>query len=876
MSIQNEENNLGKIAIIGMAINFPGAKNTETFWSNLSNGVESVKFFQDDELRKMGINKALIENRKFVVADAVLDDIDMFDAGFFDYSAREAEIMDPQHRLFLESAWEAMDASGYNSEQYEGCVAVYCGANLSGYMIRNIYSNSDLVEKLGSFKIMLACGQDFLATKVSFKMNYKGPSVNVNTLCSSSAVAVHYACQALNGYDCDIAIAGGVSLQVSIEDSLFYQEGGIGSSDGHCHAYDSRASGTVSGSGAAVLVLKRLEDAIADGDNISAVILGTGINNDGASKNSYTAPNVDGQAECIAQAIAMSGINPETVTYIDGHGTGTNLGDPIEIAALTKAYRAYTDKKQFCAIGSVKTNLGHLVNAGGLASLIKTVLSMQHKMIPPSLNFEKANPQIDFINSPFYVNTNLAKWDKGETPLRAGISSFGIGGTNVHIILEEAPENNASEKSNRQYQLISLSAKTETGLEKMTQNLSAHVENSGGLNLADIAYTLHLGRRNFNYRRFILCSDIEDLAFKLKNTDNEDVITHFQKPKEQSVAFMFPELHGEIINLRSNIYENESVFRESVNGCAEILKSLIGKDIRDIQDKSDRKELEHQAIFIFEYSIAKLWISWGVEPDIFVGKGVGEYVAACCSGDMSVEDALRHITTKERGIFERAENAALKEVLEDSDQIVLEMDLGNIGLLNDNDPAYKCLLMKLGKFWLAGGKIEFEKFYFQEQRHRIALPTYPFERKRYWIEEGQKRSGDESKLNISVETRLDNAGSQLTLVDRPDLDTEYVAPRNRVEEIISNKWEKYLGFRKIGINDDFFDLGGHSLIAAAIATELSKTFNVQIPMSTLFETTTISSVASLIYAYNPAVDEVPSKGVARAVIDDEEMEEGVI
>ncbi|WP_340147240.1 type I polyketide synthase [Ruminiclostridium josui] len=569
----------GAIAIIGMAGRFPGANNTEEFWENLYNGVESVKFFKHDDLVKMGIDEHLLDNPKFVAADAILDGMDMFDAEFFDYSAREAEIMDPQHRLFLESAWEVLESAGYNSDLYDGRIAVYASANLSGYMVRNLYSNPELVESLGSFKIMIANGQDFLATKVSYKMNLMGPSVNVNTLCSSSMVAVHYACQSLNNFECDIAMAGGVSFQVSRNEAFFYQEGGIGSADGHCRAFDSKANGTVSGSGLGILALKRLEDAIADGDYIHAIIKGTGINNDGSSKNSYTAPNVDGQAECIAEAIEMSGVNPETITYIDAHGTGTNLGDPIEIAALTKAFRAYTDKKEFCAIGSVKTNIGHLVNAGGVASMIKTILAMKHRIIPASLNFQEPNPKIDFVNSPFYVNSELSKWETEGFPLRAGVSSFGIGGTNTHVILEEAPDVQPSEKSKRPYQLISLSAKTETALEKMTQNLVEHINKNPDLNLADIAFTHHVGRRSFNHRRIVVCKDLIDLKEKLNNSASCNVISYFQKHKNRPVVFMFP---GDVkyVNEWGELYKTEEKFRKTVDYCADYLVSILGIDIR--------------------------------------------------------------------------------------------------------------------------------------------------------------------------------------------------------------------------------------------------------------------------------------------------------
>src|SRR5688572_15243750 len=373
------EANLGEyVAIIGMTGRFPGAKNTDEFWQNLRDGVESITFFTADELAQSDLDQTLLNNPRYVGADGVIDDMDMFDAEFFNIPPREAELMDPQHRLFLECAWELMEQAGYDSETYPGRVAVYGSANLSTYLMRNVLTNPEMRETTSSFQTMITNDKDFVATRVSYKMNLKGPSLSVATLCSSGAVAIHMGCQTLLNYQSDIALAGAISLQVSRNEAFFYQEGGIGDPDGHCRAFDAKASGTVSGSGVALVALKRLEDAIKDGDYIHAVLRATAVNNDGAIKYSYTAPSVEGQAEVVAEAIALADVDPETITYIETHGTGTRLGDPIEVTALTQAFRGNgAEANQYCAIGSVKTNIGHLVNAGGVASLIKTVLAMQ-------------------------------------------------------------------------------------------------------------------------------------------------------------------------------------------------------------------------------------------------------------------------------------------------------------------------------------------------------------------------------------------------------------------------------------------------------------------------------------------------------------------
>ena len=917
------------IAIISMNGRFPGAKNVEQFWSNLYNGVESVKFFSREELIAQGIDDHLLDNEKFVAADAVLEDIDKFDASFFDYSTREAEIMDPQHRIFLECAWEAMESAGYNSELYDGRVAVFAGSALSGYMVRNLYSNPGLVENVGTFKIMISNSQDFLATRVSYKMNFMGPSVNVNTLCSSSLVAVDMACKNLLEYNSDIAIAGGVSFQVSRNEAFFYQEGGIGSADGHCKAYDSRANGTTSGSGLSLVVLKRYEDALEDGDYIHGVIIGSAVNNDGSNKNSYTAPNVDGQAECIAEAIAMADINPETISYIEGHGTGTNLGDPIEVAGLTKAFRSYTNKKQFCALGSVKTNIGHLVTAGGVASLIKTVMAMQNKVIPASLNFEEPNQKIDFINSPFYVNHVRNEWNTDGSPRRAGISSFGIGGTNAHVIVQETPEVQQSDKTSRMEHLILLSAKTQTALEKMSDNLKEHINNKDIKNIEDIAFTLQVGRKNMDYRKAILCEGIKDLAEKLEKENNLDVFVKYKKKVELPIVFMFSNEKNTILHIDKDIYDKEPLYRKYIEESIKLLENKIDTDLFKVlyptKDEKDwvnaqlsKNNIKRLAAFITQYAMAKVLIDMEINPTMLVGEGVGEYVCACISNVIKIEDILDILATTDEMIsvfnneivlsepeidfisnvsgenikeFEatdidywlvkqRQGNKYLKgleNLIRKNDQIYIGMGddysnaFDNMKIKEDlkvilvdekiieDENRHKSFVRSLGKLWLEGVKINWNKLYEWERRCRIPLPTYPFEHKSYWI--------DEFKGN---NTKEHNKESTLSKLPRPELDIPYVEPRDEIEKIIAGAWEEALGYEQLGINDNFFELGGHSLIASAIAAELAKTFKVQIPLRELYEAATIEEVAKLVDTYKFLDND------NEEVINDDEMEFGVI
>ncbi|MBE9167120.1 SDR family NAD(P)-dependent oxidoreductase [Pleurocapsales cyanobacterium LEGE 06147] len=658
MSNTEVQESLEAIAIIGMAGRFPGAKNLEEFWQNLRDGVESVSFFPEEELLASGIERSLLDTPNYVKAGAVLEDIDLFDASFFDFNPKEAEITDPQHRLFLECAWEALENAGYDSQKYEGRTGVYGGASLNNY-----YSFAPNRARLGSaqsYQTLIGNDKDFLTTRVSYKLNLTGPSITVQTACSTSLVAIVLACQSLLNYQCDLALAGGVSIRIPQKTGYFHEPGGTLSSDGHCCAFDAKAEGIIIGNGVGVVVLKRLSEAIADGDFIHAVIKGAAINNDGSGKVGYTAPSINGQAEVIAEAMMLAAVEPETIDYIQAHGTGTVLGDPIEIAALTKVFRANTDKKGFCAIGSVKTNIGHLDAAAGVAGLIQTVLALKHKSIPPSLNFEQPNPEIDFANSPFYVNTKLREWQAGITPRRAGVSSLGIGGTNAHVVLEEAPLESPKSKGKSQkqlWQLLIVSAKTESALETATDNLVEHFKKHLELDLADVAYTLQVGRKEFNYRRIVVGKDLEDVAIALQAREPQRVLTHVTQQKRHSIGFMFPGQGSQYINMGKELYETEPVFRQWIDRCCQLLepeldlRSLIypeDSELTTATDKLKQTQIAQPAIFVIEYALAQLWISWGIKPQAAIGHSIGEYVAATIAGVMSLEDALRLVALRGR------------------------------------------------------------------------------------------------------------------------------------------------------------------------------------------------------------------------------------
>ncbi len=685
--MNNTTNNylLEGIAVIGMAGRFPGAKNVSSFWQNLCDGVESTSAFTDAELIAFGISPELLSDPNYLKVGAILEDIDLFDASFFGFNPKEAEITDPQHRLFLECAWEALENAGYASQSCESKIAVYAGASLNNYQSFNL--NHDQIGSGNTFQKMIGNDKDFLATRVSYKLNLTGPSLTVQTACSTSLVATSLACQSLLNYQCDMALAGGVSVRIPQKTGYLHQEGGILSPDGHCRAFDAKAKGTIIGNGAGVVVLKRLADAIADGDNIYAVIKGSAINNDGSGKVGYTAPSVNGQADVVAEALALAAVQPETISYIETHGSGTVLGDPIEISALTNVFRESTDKKGFCAIGSVKTNIGHLDAAAGVTSLIKTVLALKQKQIPPSLNFEEPNPEIDFANSPFYVNTKLREWKTTHTPRRAGVSSLGIGGTNAHVILEEAPTLPESSPS-RTWQLLVLSAKTDSALKSTTVNLADYLKQHPDLNLADVAYTLQCGRQVFEHRQTVVCQDMADAIAALE--DPKRLLTSVQETKERPLAFMFPGLGTQYVNMALELYQSEPTFRQQIDYCCEFLKPLLGQDLRDVlyptknsenntQQKQNtvaagldlRKMLGHgaeqadvatqklnqtyltqPAVFVIEYALAQLWMSWGIRPAAMIGYSIGEYVAATLAEVLSVEDALTIVAKRAQMIQE--------------------------------------------------------------------------------------------------------------------------------------------------------------------------------------------------------------------------------
>ncbi|PTL74996.1 type I polyketide synthase [Vitiosangium sp. GDMCC 1.1324] len=956
------------IAIVGLSVRVPGARDSRQFWSNLVSGVESISIQPSAD--------------GLVAAAGVLDGAECFDAPFFGYSPSEAEQMDPQHRLFLECAWSALESAGYAPRGRPMRAGVYAGASFSTYLLSSVLPDAQRSGRsLG--ESLFGCSGNFLATRIAYELDLTGPSLTVQTACSTSLVAVHLACQALLSRECELALAGGVSIRVPQLSPYRFQEGGILSPDGHCRPFDVRAAGTVGGNGAGVVVLKRLADALADRDPIRAVILGTAINNDGSSKTGFSAPSVPGQAAVISEAQAVAGVDPHSISYIEAHGTGTPLGDPIEVAALKQVFREVSPGS--CGLGSVKSNIGHLDVAAGVTGLIKAVLAVENRTLPPTLHFTAPNPQLGLEGSPFYVVSRPALW-AGPAPLRAGVSSFGIGGTNAHAVLEEAPSV-PSDPPRRDEELLLLSAKSEAALDRMTTELAEHLGAAGSERLADVAHTLQTGRARFSWRRFVIGSRPEETAALLSRRDSERVRTGLDEAERRGAVFLFPGGGSQRVNM-GTAFLREPAFREALDRCAGLMRGPLGGDLREVMfagpervdaatRELDRPLWVQSALFACDWAMAQLWLSWGVQPEALLGHSLGEYVAACLAGVFTLEEACslmavrarmaeqmppgamvsvlapveevsellgpalsvaaingpstcvlsgppdaieslekvlaaREISFKRVRYARAAHSAMLDPYLSDfaravdrvklrppklpllssatgrwlsereatdptywvrhlrdtvrfSDALSLLLATGERALIEvgpgstlgsfarqhparTSQPVIATLpggasqpasaLAPLGEAWLAGVPIDWERFRAGEHRRRVALPTYSFDRERYWIEPaapgapastapGERRPSPRP----SVSARSPRKGGP-------------PAPaRNETERALVECFRELFRIEEIGIQDDFFALGGDSLMGLRLTALISQHLGVRLPLKVLVESPTIAALA---------------------------------
>jgi phthiocerol/phenolphthiocerol synthesis type-I polyketide synthase E len=986
MSQAHREPTGAEIAIVGMAGRFPGAPSVDALWENLRAGVEGISRFTPDELRAAGVDDETLADPAFVPVFGHLDNPAHFDAPFFGFTPREAETTDPQQRAFLEVAWEAMEHAGYGPGTCDVPVGVYAGMGVSLYLMFNLLPYRELTAGGAGFDLMVSNDKDFLPTRVSYKLGLRGPAVAVQTACSTSLVAVHVACRALLGGECDLALAGGAAIHSFAPRGYTWRDGAILSPDGHCRAFDEQAAGTVPGLGAAAVLLKRLEDAVADGDTIHGVILGSAINNDGSAKVGFMAPGTEGQAAVIADALSVAAVHPRSVGYVEAHGTGTTLGDPIEVAALTRAYRAHTQDTGFCGLGSAKTNLGHLDTAAGVTGLIKATLTVRDGVIPGSLHFTRPNPRLEIERSPFYVVGETSEWS-GPLPRRAGVSAFGIGGTNAHAVLEQPPAPAPRKGTPRPEQVVVLSAKTEPALNAARENLAAFLEKHPSTDLADAAFTLQRGRTPFDWRLAIPAASTRDAVEGLR------AAAGVRAGEGRPVAFLFPGQGAQHVRMAQNVYETEPVYREALDRCAQVLLPELGFDLREVlfpapgDEEAATARLQQTAVtqpalFAVEYALAQLWMSWGVKPDAMLGHSVGEFVAACIAGVFTLPDALRLVAARgrlmqslqpggmlavflaeaqlaprlPRGVslaavngpatcvvsgpfeairpFEEAlaaegvevrrlhtshafHSAMMDPILDPFRELVLRADpqpprlayvsgltgtwitaeeatdadywarqlrgavrfrdgadtllqaqntvlvevgpgktlgslipktgshatLASLPHPRDAHGDTRALADAVGRAWSEGVAVDWAAYGEGRGGGRIPLPTYPFERRRYYIEAPRAGAGAVLHLPVTVASGEPDAADGGAAHGRPAMRTAYVAPRNELEEAVAALWSELLGMERVGVDDDFFELGGHSLLGTRVIGRLRADFGVALQVDAIFRAPTVAMLA---------------------------------
>ena len=887
------------IAVIGMSGRFPGAEEIEEFWDNLKKGVESIKNFSAEELKEAGVSEEELNNPNYVKAKGVIDDVEYFDPEVFNYSPREVEVMDPQLRTLYKCAQEALERGGYNPDNYPGLIGCFAGCS-DNYEWANkfLLTERNMGDQYQAFTLNAS---NFLSTRISYKLDLKGPSYTAQTGCSTSLVTIHLACQSLINGECDMALAGGVTVELPREEGYIYDDGMMFSPDGHCRPFDEQAAGTVFSNGAGMVLLKPLDQAIEDGDHIEAVIKGSAINNDGNDKVAYTAPSVEGQAKVMKAAYRRAGLNPETIDYIEAHGTGTNMGDPIELESLQLAFN--TDKKQFCHLGSVKGNVGHTDIAAGVTGFIKTALCLKNKKLPPTVNFDKPNPKLDLINSPFTINQELIDWESNDSPLRAGINSFGVGGTNAHMILEEAPDYGELAPG-KEWNVLCLSAETKSALSRGIKNLADYLDSNQQLNLSDVAYTLQVGRKNYQYRQKVVCKTIEEAVSKLESAAKLDGYNPDEGTK--NINFILAGSENQEISRAKELYEQEDYFKELVDDSLELLAADLREEVEQIYQAENFKDIEQRkvrevAAFILEYALAKLLIKWGIEPTAMVGKGPGEYAAACVGEVISLADILELIVCEEvEEIREKLEEIEInkpsisyistrsgqwvnrdqlanpeywltprqdsKDFKEGVEKLAggendYFLDLGTAGnlakticeaeepvyfsLLPDNRETSNCkyLIDKIGRLWCEGIDINWDDFY-EQKRYRVVLPTYSFDQHYFSVDvlSPEDLMGGETALE-------EVAASESTTLYEREKSEDYIAPRDEIEEVVVGAFEQVLGVTNISVDEDFFELGGDSLKAVSLNSELHKELNVELEISELFNHPTPEELAEFISDY---------------------------
>jgi acyl transferase domain-containing protein/acyl carrier protein len=910
------------IAIIGMTGRFPGGGGVDRLWHNLETGKDCITHFTDDELLQVGVSRHLVEHPQYVKAAPLLADYDRFDAGLFNFAPGEAALIDPQHRIFLECAWEAMELAGYSTGTERLRTAVFAGSALNTYLIFG------LLEELRDNFIptLIANDKDFLATRVSHRLNLTGPSVTIQTACSTSLVAIHFACASLINGESDLALAGGVAVKVPQVAGYMYKEGSIVSRDGRCRPFDAAAAGTVFGSGAGVVALRRLDDAIADRDTILAVIKGTAVNNDGADKASYAAPRVASQTAAVIDALSAGGTGADSLSYIEAHGTGTRLGDPIEVQALSGAFRPYSRSSQFCWLGSVKANVGHLDAAAGVTGLIKCVLAMQHGCIPPNPYFRVPNPELELDRSPFKISDRLELWPRGSAPRRAAVNGLGAGGTNAFVVLEEAPTP-APRSASRPLQILTISAKTPLALERQRRNLSALFREGKVSCPADVCFTLHVGRHAFAHRAALVAATDSDVRIIAERIDGPDLKQAICERSDRPVAFVLPGERSSRHRQGWTLNGCEPQIRTGFDACIDLLpesattEALRAAAVGEIDPNDDgplRPSFVIVGDFILSVVLAQFWMALGLTPAAIVGRGIGALAAGCigkafpleralliashwgiCAdaaaarGEMPLEtfrgsaresdgllDLLRAtnldvssipiMSTAEAGWIDAASmidpwfwyselccNTGWEEAMQrlDSELRPTRLWIPNDEMLasaaggGESNLSRQQTYQTLASLWLGGAAINWQQFHRGDNCGRVATPAYPFERQRHWVKSNAAIDNtgafpEGEKPHLSRNQLFREPRRQQTLdAGRISFKGHIPGPLHRA---LAKMWTDILGVAEVGLSDDFFELGGDSLMLVDLLEKVNSTFGIDLPITTLFESPTIEELANLI------------------------------
>ena len=1031
---------LEPIAIIGMACRVPGAATVEAFWRNMRDGAESITRFSPDALRAAGVADDVLADPDYVPASGHLEGADLFDAAFFGFNPAEAETMDPQHRLFCETAWAAVEDSGHDPARFGGDVGVFAGAFMNKYLTANLSTNARFQRSPMASLARMFNDKDFLATRVAHLLDLTGPAYTVQTACSTSLVATHLGCQSLLNYECDVALVGGVSVNVPLKSGYPVADSGLFSADGHCRPFDAGAGGTVPGNGVVVLVLRRLADALGDRDHVYAVIKGSAVNNDGSMKAGFAAPSVEGQARVITSALALAGVDPATVGYVEAHGTATQVGDPIEVTALTQAFHADPAARPVpagqCALGSVKANIGHLDAAAGVAGLMRAALAIHHGLIPPNANFSSPNPELRLDLTPFFVPLHAIDWPASSAPRRAGVSSFGVGGTNAHVVLEQAPRvEPPAGGADRPWQLLVVSAHTRKAVEDATTRLADHLDQTGRPDdragrLADVAFTLQDGRRAFGVRRFAVCADRADAVRALRGQEPNRLVTKTSPGAAHEVVFAFPGGGMQHPDMGLDIYRSEPVFRNEVDRCAELLAPRLGFDLRRLLFPSAFPPLAGKglrggaatlgrdqgagvvsALFTIEYALARQLMAWGLRPAAMIGHSLGEYVAACLAGVFTLPGALE-ITLARGELFEAmppgrmltvrlpAEQVAamlpdrlsisavnapdltvvagpdeeirallttlrgqdvdcrkvsvpvashswmvdphlddftvkvkklrlsepaipfvssvtgtwitageatdpgywarhlrrpvrfaagVAEVLAPPGRVLLEVGPGRaltalaaaqrlapapvaiptMGLPRDTLPDLAHLMTAVGRLWQHGVAVDWQAFHGAAEPRRVPLPTYPFQRRRHWVEPGRVAAEPAAVASSAAEPSADDGGPET-----PDAADGFIAPRTDRERQVARIWCDLLGVDQVSMDDDFFDLGAHSLMVTQVTKDLRRMGATRLTARDVLQAPTVAAMAALVdraLGVEPLVPRAPGVRLEDEVVLDEEI-----